>query len=132
MQERQGVWGVPMRDPYDSEAEYFRRAPHVAGMAAEDGRIVMNPNMAARPRSEYDAVARNEALRILFRSGRAPRPKYELTPEQSARFGAYSADPQDIRETLAARWMTGDPSAPLPDKGQGYYLNNLARLLQGM
>ena len=123
-------YGVETRTPYPSESQFFTQSPHVAGMAAEDGRIVMNPNMAQRPRSEYEAVARNEALRSLFRANQIPRPNFELSDSQRAAFGRYSEDPQDIRETLVARWLTNDPSGGYPEKRNVNYLTQLMQLLE--
>ena len=39
-----GVYGIGVRpDLYEGEDKYFKENPHVAGMAAEDDRIIMNP-----------------------------------------------------------------------------------------
>jgi hypothetical protein len=125
-------YGVPERMPYQSELEFFRSNPNVAGMAAEDDAIVLNPAMRSRP-EDYEAVARNEAARILMRTGALARPEFELTPEQLETFGSYSQDPQDIRETLVGRWISGDPSGRNPSsRSQENYLDYMRRKLLEM
>lgn len=122
-------YGVPLREPYPSELDFFRANPSVAGMAAEDDRIIINPRLANDPQN-YRAVAQNEAVRVLLRRNELPAPKFELTSEILQRLGNYSRDPQDIRETVAARWISGDPSAPPPStKEQASYLDALRFLL---
>jgi hypothetical protein len=125
-------YGVPERLPYQSELEFFQSNPTVAGMAAEDNAIVLNPALRARP-EDYDAVARNEAARILMRTGALSRPEFELTSEQMESFGNYSPDPQDIRETLVGRWVSGDPSGRQPSsRQQESYLEYMRRVLSDM
>ena len=132
MEERPALefyYGVPLREPYPSELDFFRANPNVAGMATEDDQIIINPRLADDPQN-YRAVAQNEAVRVLLRQNELPRPKFELDPELLRRFGAYSSDPQDIRETVAARWISGDPSAPAPSTPeQASYLDALRFLL---
>ena len=39
-----GVYGIGVRkDLYAGEDKYFKNNPHVAGMAAEDDKIIINP-----------------------------------------------------------------------------------------
>ena len=37
------IAGVPMRDPFKGELDYFRKNPSVAGMATKDNKIIINP-----------------------------------------------------------------------------------------
>ncbi len=115
------IFGVEIRgNLFPGEDGYFRQNPHVGGMAAEDDRIVINPYSSLSDR-ERAAVYENEAARVLMRRGDFPRPSYEMTPEQMGRFGGYSANLDDIRQTFAARILSGDPSAVGPTPAQKAY-----------
>jgi hypothetical protein len=96
---------------YDGEMSYFRANPHVAGMAADDDRVVLNP-FSKNTQQGQDAVALNEAARVYMRRN-ALAPNFSVTPQQSQQFlgTAYQNDPENMRRTLAARLMSGDPSA---------------------
>jgi len=123
-----GVYGIGMRDPYESENEYFKKNPHVAGMAAEDNRIIMNPYSKLSDR-EKQAVMLNEAARVHMRTGLMPAPRFQLTPEQEAAFAQYSQDPQDRAATVAARILSGDPSALKPTAEQLEYVTKLRQFM---
>lgn len=103
--------GYQMRQPYESEQKYFYANPHVGGMAAEDGKIVMNPFSSLSPQ-ERAAVAQNEAYRLYMRES-GYQPNSAIAPDQVGQFGdtAYARDPNAMRQTLLARTLTGDPSA---------------------
>ncbi len=96
-----------IREPSPSEIEYFKKNPHVSGMATEDDRVIINPfsNLSGK---EKKAVAVNEHARLFMRKGL--KPDFELTPEQIIKFKEYSQNLNDIRETVAARILSGDPS----------------------
>ena len=100
---------MPSREPFESEREFFLNNRDVGGYAAEDNAVVLNP-FSIRSPQEKQAIAKNEALRVLLRSSQT-QPQFALTPEQSDRFKGYSQDPKDIQHTLFARIVTGDPSA---------------------
>ena len=99
---------IPMRDPYQSELDYFRNNRNVAGMAAEDDAVILNP-FSNISDAEKQSVIKNEKARILMRNS-ANRPSFDLTEKQRAAFGNYGTE-QDARETIAARIFSGDPSA---------------------
>ena len=101
--------GVPRREPYKAELDFFRKNPNVGGMAAEDNAVIINPFSKLTPR-EKESIAVNEASRVLMRSRPELRPSFDLTPEQEAAFGHYGS-PDDVRATIAARILSGDPSA---------------------
>ena len=105
--------------------KYFQSRPDVTGMATDDGQVLLNPNSNLTPQ-EQEAVIANERSRILMRSGQVPRPTFTLTPTQNEYFQAYSTDIQDVRETIAARILSGDPSAHdfTPEQLQ-YVIQNL-------
>lgn len=117
--------GIEQRQPFPSEAEFFRANPHVGGMAAEDDRVVLNPFSSLSP-AELRAVAMNEAARIAMRKHGAP--SFYLTPEQSARFGSYGT-PEDQRSTVAARILSGDPSAGQSTAQQDDYVRWLRDIM---
>jgi hypothetical protein len=102
-------FGVYQRDPYDSEKEFFINNRNVGGYAADDDAIVLNPYSIHSPQ-EKEAIAKNEALRVLLRSSEI-QPSFVLTPQQMQQFQSYSPNPQDIQHTIFARIITGDPSA---------------------
>lgn len=35
--------GIPLREPWPSEEEFFRQRPEVTGLASDDGAVVINP-----------------------------------------------------------------------------------------
>jgi len=96
---------------YDGEMSYFQGNPHVAGMAAEDDRVILNP-FSKNTQQGQDAVALNESARVYMRRN-ALLPNFSVTPQQSQQFmgTAYQNDHDNMRRTLAARLMSGDPSA---------------------
>jgi hypothetical protein len=107
----QSVYGYAVRRPYKSEDTYFALNPNVTGMAAEDGRIVLNPYSGLK----YDqqlGVAKNEAIRLFMRENQID-PQFKVTPEQMKSFQgtAYGTNEPALRQTLVARILTGDPSA---------------------
>jgi hypothetical protein len=125
----EGVYGVGMREPYESELQYFKANPHVAGMAAEDDKIILNPYSTLKPQ-EQDAVKLNEAARVHMRRGMIDAPRYALTPEQEKAFAKYgTGNIDDIRQTLAARILSGDPSALTPTPEQQDYVKRLRQFM---
>ena len=114
-------WAVTERPPVKTEIEFFNRSG-VPGYAAQDDRVVLNPSPGAGV--NMDAVRTNEALRILMRKEDLPRPTFSLTNEQMKRFSGYGSE-QDIRETIAARIATGDPSVPGPTMEQKSFAKQL-------
>ena len=77
-------------------------------MATEDDRVIFNPYSDVHPKNS-DAIYQNEASRIHIRKS-TNRPKYKLTDAQRKTFKDYGEE-QDIRETIAARIISGDESA---------------------
>ena len=107
------VWGYKIRKPYLSEQVFFMTNPDTPGMAVEDGQIVMNPNSKLLPH-ERQALARNEAARLFMFENKIV-PEFDVTPEQAQSFagtpyGKPGSEPY-MRQTIAARVLTGDPSA---------------------
>ena len=102
-----------MRNPYESEDVWFAMNPKVAGMAAEDGRIVLNPYSGLSDENKA-AVAKNEAIRLYMRENNVD-PQFTVTPEQMKSFAGteYGKKGNEgfMRQTLVSRILTGDPSA---------------------
>ena len=114
---------VPMRLPFESEMEFFRERPDVAGYAAEDGMVVLNP-WSGLSVDEKAAVALNEAARVFMRR-HGIRPSFSLTEEQARAFADYG--PEECQKaTIAARLLSGDPSALKPNADQEAFVSNLA------
>lgn len=123
------VLGYALRKPYAGEDEYFRANPNVAGMAAEDGRIVLNPHSKNSAEGQR-AVAKNEAIRLWMRENKTA-PDFELTPEQMAQFeGTEYGKPENAlnaKHTIIARILTGDPSAKKPTEAQLQWAERVRR-----
>jgi len=109
---------------YPGEDEFFKQNPGTTGMAAEDNRVILNP-YSGRSTQERDSVTTNEQARILMRTGKAPKPDFDITDEQKKAFKgtAYEKDEQAMRETLAARILSGDPSAGKPTRQQSEFVS---------
>jgi hypothetical protein len=106
-----GLLGFGVRDSlYPGEEKYFRDNPTVGGMAAETDDIILNPYSPATVNRE--SVAKNEAFRLHLRKNGIV-PTFQLTDEQREFFKGtpYEGNDNLIRETIAARMYSGDPSA---------------------
>jgi hypothetical protein len=97
-------------------------------MATEDGRIIINP-YSPLSAQERNAVALNEAYRLMMRE--SPQPPALSTFQRDA-LGAIDngrpyASGQDLpqRETIIARYLSGDPSAGELTKEQMEYAESL-------
>jgi hypothetical protein len=123
-----GVYGIGVRqDLFPGENDYFRKNPHVAGMAAEDDRIIMNPYSTLTD-AEKQAVMLNEAARVHMRRNYTT-PRFDLTPDQQQRLGGYSKNMDDIRATIAARILSNDPSAGQATPEQMEYVQGLRKFM---
>jgi hypothetical protein len=118
---------VPLREPWPSENDFFKRCPHITGMAAEDGMVVLNPYSQLTDKQK-DAVALNEAARVFMNRDPTLQPQFALTPEQERAFADYGG-PAEIRGTIAARLLSGDPSALSPTQEQAAFVHKLANAM---
>jgi hypothetical protein len=127
------IHGFEMRSPYAGELQYFAKNPHVAGMATEDNRIILNP-ASGLSEQEKMAVAQNEALR-LFMKQKNFKPEFDLTDEQMKFFQGLKADyakPENklaAQHTIISRIMSGDPSAGTPSPEQMKAVKQLKAML---
>jgi len=123
---------APTRDPNSIEMEWFRQNPHIGGYAADDDRVVVNPYNRLSP-VENEALIRNESARIFMRRNYSARPTAEsfpLTEEQRGYAYPVAQPPMlpeaALRETMAARVLTGDPSAGQTTPQQARFAEELA------
>ena len=109
----QSVYGYAVRAPFKSEDAYFLLNPRVTGMAAEDGKVVLNPHSGLSYEQKV-AVAKNEAIRLFMRENNVD-PQFKVTPEQMKSFAGteYGKKGNEgfMRQTIVARILTGDPSS---------------------
>ena len=96
---------------YPGEDEYFKANKNVAGMAAEDNKVILNPysNLSDK---EKKSVVKNEQLRLWMRNNNIV-PDINLTAEQETFFKgtAYENATNEKKQTIIARILSGDPSA---------------------
>jgi hypothetical protein len=109
--EPKSIYGYQIRKPFAGEDEFFKGRPEVGGMAAEDGKIVLNPYSPLKEQEKMQ-VAKNEAIRLWMRDNKTEIP-FNVTRDQSKAFSGteYGSDPKALKETIVARVLTGDPSA---------------------
>ena len=112
-----------LREPYESELTYFKKNPHVAGMATEDDRVIFNPYSSVIPH-QSDAIYKNESSRTFMKKFNR-QPKYELTDDQKSRFKDYGSD-SEIKSTIAARGLSGDESSGEMTSEQKHFIKRLA------
>jgi hypothetical protein len=108
---RGGLLGYPVRNNlFPGEDQFFKGSPHVGGMASETGDVILNPY--SPPNVNHDAVARNEAFRLMLRD-LGTTPEFPVTPQQKSQFVGtkYETDEPALKSTIAARIYSGDPSA---------------------
>jgi len=122
-------FGVKRRGQlYPGEDNYFRQNPKVTGMAAEDDAVILNP-YSSLSEQEKQAVARNEAARVHMRRSET-KPSFALTEDQRRQFAGtpYEGNEQAMRETIAARIFSGDPSGGEITPEQNSFLTMLRAL----
>lgn len=108
--EEKGYMGYKVREKlYPSEDTYFKSNPNVAGMASESGHIILNPYSSKD--INKDAVVKNEAYRLYMRDEKI-NPSFKVTEDQKKFFkgSSYEKDEKALKQTIAARILSGDPS----------------------
>jgi hypothetical protein len=58
-----------------------------------------------------------------------PAPRFDLTPDQLRTFHKYSKDINDLQQTIAARLLSGDPSAGKATPQQMEYVQQLRQYM---
>lgn len=112
-----------LREPTESELAFFKKNKNVGGMATEDDMVILNP-FSSLSTEEKNAVALNESARLYMRKMGAPT--FDLTEQQQSSFAQYGS-PDDIRSTIAARILTGDPSVSDATDEQIKYVNRFLK-----
>ena len=124
-------WDAPVRKPYESELDYFKKNPAVSGMADfSSGSVVMSP-YSKLSENEKEFVVRNEKARLFMReSGMSP--EFKLTQEQQRLFKDYGGgDELAQRETIVGRILSGDPSAGGVTKEQSDFAEQISKRMKG-
>jgi hypothetical protein len=124
-----GLSGMPLlrQKLFPGEIKFFNENPDVAGMAADDDKVIFNPD-SGLSQSELSALYKNETTRIFLRQGRFHMPEFDLTEKQKAFLGGGSyadASASNRKATIAARILSGDPSAGVPTPEQRTYVEEL-------
>ena len=117
-----------LREPFQGELDYFDKNRNVTGMAAEDNKIILNPYSSLNEQQK-DSVIKNEATRILIRTGQVEKPSFDLTEEQNKYLdnSTYkNAGEDDRKATIAARLFTGDTSGQNATEDQMNYISKLS------
>lgn len=115
---------------FDGEDSYFKGRPDVAGMAAEDGSVVLNPYSPLNADQKY-AVYMNEAARLYMRKNGTPT--FDLTESQSNYLNGNdykSASDDDRRATVIARILSGDSSISDPTDEQRFIAADIGKKMQ--
>tara|TARA_R110000868_G_scaffold407157_1_gene688320 strand:+ start:87 stop:533 length:447 start_codon:yes stop_codon:yes gene_type:complete len=119
------------KELYPGEDAYFKANPKVGGMAAEDNKVIINPYSPLND-DQKNGVRLNETSRLWMRnSDESERPNMRLRRSQKKAFNtmqngeSYSQNPQDIRETIIARVISGDASAGKTTRKQRKYAEKL-------
>jgi len=128
--EPQSIYGYQIRKPFAGEDKFFKGRPEVGGMAAEDGKIVLNPYSSLKEQEKMQ-VAKNEAIRLWMRDNKPELP-FEVTKEQAKAFSGteYGSNPQALKETIVARVLTGDPSAMATPAQQSFANKLMGKITQ--
>jgi hypothetical protein len=119
--------GIQIRKPYQSELDYFLKNKNVGGMATQDNKVILNPYAKLKP-EEFQSVAANESARLIMKQDESMRPDFALTPEQIGFLDSTTykqANQLDRNATIAARILSGDPSAGKPTQEQLDFVEKL-------
>ena len=95
---------------YPGEDDYFKKNKNVTGMAADDDKIILNP-YSNLSETEKQSVIKNESARLYMRKNGIV-PDFDVTDKQMEYFKdtAYEGNLDAIKQTIAARVISGDPS----------------------
>ena len=121
---------IPLRGATQSESDWFKKSG-IPGMYSE-GSIVLNPHIQMSDKMR-EAIIRNETVRG-FLAQRNMMPVFSLTPNQTKVFmsinnGNPYGSMNDIRHTILARILSGDPSALDVTYEQEAYAEQIRKLM---
>jgi len=105
------MFGYEVRTPSKSELTWFDKNKDTSGMAAEDGKIILNP-YSGLSQEQQSAVMQNEASRLWMRENNFD-PKFKMTQQQLESFkgSAYELDSTSAKQSIIGRIISNDPSA---------------------
>jgi hypothetical protein len=112
-----------IREPFESELEFFKKNKSVGGMATEDGKVILNP-FSSLSKTEKEAVALNESARLYLRKIGAP--SFSITNDQKKKFNEYGSE-DDVKSTIAARILSNDLSVSDATEEQIKYVNRFLK-----
>lgn len=123
-------FGYSTRIANKAEFLWFKSNLNISGYASEDGKIVINP-FATLSKDELDAVCINEAIRLFMREHKI-EPRIRLTQKQLNFFRgtAYEGNNSELKKTIIARIVSGDPSAQDFTTHQKGVANEIHKLAQ--
>jgi hypothetical protein len=127
------IAGIPIREPFKGELDYFRKNPSVAGMATEDNKVIINP-FTALNEQQKQAVALNEAARVWMRTKKEYAPDFSLTKQQEQFLDTTTyrnASKSERMATVAARLLSNDTSAGAPTAEQSLFVARLRMAMFG-
>ncbi len=120
-------YGATERLPYLSELFYFKNNPQVGGMATEDNMITMNPYSQLNPK-QMNAVRMNEAARVHMNQFGAPLFNLQQSQNDYLNTTDYrNATEAQRKATIAARMLSGDPSAGFGTAEQRQFVYDLKK-----
>ena len=104
------IYGYPVREPSESELEFFKSNSNTPGYAADDGSIVISPNAKLTP-EQRKGLLMNEASRLYMRENKLI-PDFDVTPEQITFFSKtpYANNKEAMRQTIVGRILSNDQS----------------------
>jgi hypothetical protein len=107
----ESIYGYDVRDPSESEIEWFAIHPETPAMATEDGRIIVNPHIDLT-QEQRRGLLMNEASRLYMKENNIV-PEFDITPEQQKSFagGPYENNPSAMKQTIIGRILSNDRSA---------------------
>jgi len=105
------TYGYEIRNPGVTERLWFSKNKNTAGMATEDGKIILNPYSKLKE-EQMQSVVKNEAGRLLLREKNIV-PEFELTPDQKQSFVGtpYGLDEMALKHSILGRIISDDSSA---------------------
>lgn len=127
---KRSYFGYTIRIANEAEISWFESNLNISGYASDDGKIVINP-FTTLCKDELDAVCINEAIRLFMREHKIV-PRIRPTKRQLSFFRgtAYEGNNGELKKTIIARIVSGDPSAQDFTPHQKRVANEIQKLAQ--